>query len=159
MGLLLAEQLFDIISKEEDEQRAVLGVESAPSLRPDLTIQRLTVNLSGTMPMCPEELRERYAIMGSASEMIRFRSPLRPLLRDYTPAVFNEDSLELPVQRQGSQIYNKPRVFPLRLRPPGLLSCTLNALSFGGIIFHWPSQSMRLLLTRSSPLISLPLLS
>ena len=93
-GLLLAERLSDIISKkEEDEQRAVLGVERAPSLRPDLSIQRMAVNLSGTMPMCREELRKRYALMGSAWEMIRLRAPSRPLLLDYTPAIFNETLL------------------------------------------------------------------
>ena len=79
--------------KDEDEQRAVLGVESAFFLRPDWTIQRKTVKLTGTMPTCREELRERYALMGSAWEMIRLRSPSRPLLRDYTPAIFNETLL------------------------------------------------------------------
>ena len=90
MVLLLAERLSDIISKkEEDVQRAVLGVESAPSLRPYLTILCKAVDLTGTMPTCHEELRERYAIMGSAWEMIRLRSPVRSLLRDNTPAIFN----------------------------------------------------------------------
>ena len=71
-GLLLAERLSDIISKkEEDEQRAVLGFESAPSLRPYLTILCKAVDLTCTMPTCREELRGRYAIMGSAWEMIR----------------------------------------------------------------------------------------
>ena len=93
-GLLLAERLSDIISKkEEDEQRAVLGFESAPSLRPYLTILCKAVDLTGTMPTCREELRRRYAIMGSAWEMIRLRSPSHPLLCDYTPAIFNETLL------------------------------------------------------------------
>ena len=65
------------------------GVESALSLRPDSTIQRKTVKLTGTMPTCREELRERYTLMGNAWEMIRLRSPSRPLLRDFTPAIFN----------------------------------------------------------------------
>ena len=70
-GLLLAERLSDVISKkEEDEQRTVR-----------------------TMPTCREELSERYALMGRAWEMIRLRSPTRPLLRDYTPAIFNETLL------------------------------------------------------------------
>ena len=93
-GLLLAERLSDILSKkDEDREWAIHGVESALSLRPDLTIQRKTVKLTGTMPTCREELRERYALMGSAWEMIRLRSPSRPLLRDYSPAIFNETLL------------------------------------------------------------------
>ena len=93
-GLLLTERLSDIISKkEEDEQRAVLGAESAPSVRPYLTILCKAVDLTGIMPTCHEELRGRYAIMGSAWEMIRLRSPSRPLLRDYTPAIFNKTLL------------------------------------------------------------------
>ena len=93
-GLLLAERLSDMIStKEEDEQRVVLGFESAPSLRPYLTILCKAVDLTGTMPTCREELRGRYAIMGSAWEMIRLRLPSLPLLSDYTPAIFNETLL------------------------------------------------------------------
>ena len=93
-GLLLAERLSDILlKKDEDEQRAVHGLESAPSYRPDSTIQRNTLKLTGTMPRCREELRERYALMGNAWEMIRLRTPSRPLPRDFTPAIFNETLL------------------------------------------------------------------
>ena len=62
----MAERLSDIISKkDEDEQRAVLGYECAPSLRPYLTILCKAVDLAGTMPSCCDEMRGRYAIMGS----------------------------------------------------------------------------------------------
>ena len=112
-GLLLAERLSDILSKkDEDKQRAIHGVEGALSLRPDFKIQRKTVKLTGTMPTCREELRERYALMGNAWELIRLRLPSRPLLRDYSPAIFNETLLNfLFGDKVFFLIFGKPRCF------------------------------------------------
>ena len=55
--------------------------------------RRETVVLTGTMFTFREELSEPYLIMGSAWEKIRFWLPSLPLLRDYTPDIFNEAPL------------------------------------------------------------------
>ena len=119
--------------KEEDEQRTVR-----------------------TMPTFREELSERYALMGRAWEMVRLRSPTLPLLRDYTPAIFNETLLGFLF---GDKVFNyagylgvsftAPLAWPFIVHFEYIVREKVSR-TFGSIICHWPSQSMRLFLTWSS---------
>ena len=93
--------------------------------------------------------------------MIRLRSPSLTLLSDYTPAIFNETLLGFQFGDKWFKDAGILGVFSVSLLRPHPLGLLLFAWSsrcarkfsrtFGSMIFHWPRQSMRLLLTRSSP--------